>query len=174
MYRRGISPVIATVIIVAVAVAISIAVVGWIMGLWGSIAGGTESLKIYPDSYLQWKKKGEDYVLNVSIHMANTGSAAAVIYKVEILGVGTCDGTGNELTLNPGDDKWVVITNDSDVRPSNTDWGWTLADSDIVTAQIAGAGITCTVDNAPTSGSYYLIKVYTKAGNVYQANVMAK
>ena len=80
MYRKGISPVIATVIIVAVAVAISIAVVGWIMGLWGSIAGGTESLKIYPDSYIN---TSSGYV---ELHVANTGSASAVIYKIEIMG----------------------------------------------------------------------------------------
>ncbi|MEB3779426.1 MAG: DUF4352 domain-containing protein, partial [Desulfurococcales archaeon] len=49
--RQGISPVIATVIIVAVAIAIAIAVAGWIMGLWGGF-GKTESLKVFPDSYI--------------------------------------------------------------------------------------------------------------------------
>ncbi|GBF09550.1 hypothetical protein apy_12750, partial [Aeropyrum pernix] len=44
--RRGISPVIATVIIVAVAIAISIAVAGWLFGLWGSFATGSPQIQV--------------------------------------------------------------------------------------------------------------------------------
>jgi len=164
MLRRGISPVIATVIIVAVAVAISIAVVGWIMGLWGSIAGGTESLKIYPDSYIN--------VTNTTIylHIANTGSASAVIYKIEIAGVAECTASsGSEATLNPGDDLWLGANYSADK--------WLLDDEDTVLnsdIENSGKSITCTSLGTATPGAYYLVKVYTKAGNVYQANVIAK
>ncbi len=78
--RKGISPVIATVIIVAVAIAISIAVAGWLMGLWGGF-GQTESLKVFPDSYIDVGTN--TLVLNVQ----NVGGSTARIYKIEISGV---------------------------------------------------------------------------------------
>ncbi len=133
--RKGISPVIATVIIVAVAVAIAIAVVGWIMGLWGSVAGGTESIKIYPDSYLEADTTNDQTI--VHLHIKNEGSAAAVIYKVEVSGIGSAS---NTTTVAPAQD----IT------------------------------LNLTIKKACTAGGYYLVKVYTKAGNVYQANVICK
>ena len=141
MYRRGISPVIATVIIVAVAVAISIAVVGWIMGLWGSIAGGTESLKIYPDSNITGT--------TLYLHIANTGSASAVIYKIEVMGLGKA----SNLDVASGT-----------ATPSN---------GNIIIDPGNEAIVNGTVSQC-TAGAYYLVKVYTKAGNVYQANVICK
>jgi len=149
MYRRGISPVIATVIIVAVAVAISIAVVGWIMGLWGSIAGGTESLKIYPDSYLLISGSNTE----VHLHIANTGSASAVIYKVEVAGL-------DEASITDSTGEATVDTN---AGTATLDPG--IEEPDLV------ATIN---DKTCTAGAYYLVKVYTKAGNVYQANVICK
>ena len=82
--RKGISPVIATVIIVAVALAIAIAAVGWVMGIWGSVTGGTEVLKIMPDSKLYENASKNVIVL---LHIRNEGGASAVIDKIEIAGV---------------------------------------------------------------------------------------
>ena len=93
--RKGISPVIATVIIVAVALAIAIAVVGWIMGIWGAVTGGTEMLKIMPDSYIS----GTTLVL----HVKNEGGTTAIIYKIEIVGLTTITtyvSNGNTITLS--------------------------------------------------------------------------
>ncbi len=134
--RKGISPVIATVIIVAVAVAIAIAVVGWIMGLWGSVAGGTESIKIYPDSYLSADTANGQTI--VYLHIKNEGSASAVVYKVEVGGIGSVD---TDATVTPAQETTLTLT-------------------------VSG--------KACTAGGYYLVKVYTKAGNVYQANVICK
>jgi len=94
---RGISPVIATVIILAVTVAIAVAVIGWITGLWGSLTGGTEQLQIYPDTYIQVNNGS----CTLYLHVGNTGSADAVIYKVEIGGVNS---TTADNTLKPGED----------------------------------------------------------------------
>ena len=90
----GIEPIIAVVILVAVTLVIAIGVIGWIMGWWGTM-GAVESLQIYPDSYINSKDN------QLILHIKNTGSAAAVIYKVEIVGVGTAD-LGEEKTLTAG------------------------------------------------------------------------
>jgi len=76
---RGIEPIIAVVILVAITLVIAIGVIGWIMGWWGTF-GATESLQFYPDSYIQGSQ-------HVYLHLKNTGSASAVIYKVEVSGL---------------------------------------------------------------------------------------
>lgn len=103
MKRRGISPVIATVIIVAVAIAISIAVAGWLFGLWGSF-GTTEQLTVMPDTTLT---KGTDGTYTLSLHIKNTGSKSAVITKVEVVGLDT---VATEVTLAQGADTTIDIT----------------------------------------------------------------
>lgn len=92
MNRKGISPVIATVIIVAVAIAISIAVAGWLFGLWGSF-GTTEQLTVMPDSSLSSS--------TLTLHIKNTGSKSAVVTKVEIVGIGTL---ATQITVQQGSD----------------------------------------------------------------------
>ena len=143
---RGIEPIIAVVILVAVTLVIAIGVIGWIMGWWGTF-GATESLQFYPDSYIQ---VGTPSVL--VLHLKNTGSASAVIYKIEISGLTTVSSGFNfattpitatdaspEVTIGPGQEGYVVIN--------------------------AGA---------PVAGANYLVRVYTRAGNVYSVTVQAK
>lgn len=96
---RGIEPIIAVVILVAVTLVIAIGVIGWIMGWWGTM-GATESLQIYPDSILY--SNG-----TLILHIKNTGTAAAVIYKVEIVGIGAKSTTE---TLTPGEDKTLTVS----------------------------------------------------------------
>ncbi len=126
---RGISPVIATVIIVAVAVAISIAVVSWIMNVWGTISGGVEMIKIYPDSKIY--DNG-----TVVLHLKNDGSATAVISKIEVVSLGTDNKPTGDTQLEPGKDGTVK-------------------------AQVSQC----------IAGGFYLVKVYTESGNVYQAHL---
>jgi len=137
----GISPVIATVIIVAVAVAIAIAVVGWIMGIWGTF-GATESIQVMPDSAIIVT----DTTAWLSLHVKNTGSAAAVIYKIEIPGIQTFesfytstaeDATTSTIVVSPGKDATIFMKITASIIP----------------------------------GATYQVKVYTKAGNVYPATV---
>jgi len=95
--RKGISPVIATVIIVAVALAIAIAVVGWIMGIWGAVTGGTEILKIMPYSKLYNGNSTESNKYNVTVvlYIKNEGGASATITKVEVVGICTINVTAS-------------------------------------------------------------------------------
>ena len=135
---------IATIIIVAIALAITIAAVGWIMGLWGTVAGGIEYLQIFPDSYINSTGK------SIVLHVVNKGSAAAVIYKVEVMGLGTVTEfttywhgspmSTDEITVSPGDDTTFTFN----------------------------LGKEC------TEGTYYLVVIYTKAGNVYRIHLLCK
>ena len=100
---RGIEPIIAVVILVAVTLVIAIGVIGWIMGWWGTM-GAVESLQIYPDSYINTTSK------TLVLHIKNTGSATAVIYKVEIVGVGTATWDQTDKSLSPGEEEtaWTL------------------------------------------------------------------
>ncbi len=106
--RKGISPVIATVIIVAVAIAISIAVAGWLMGLWGTF-GTTESLKVMPNTTLIVNTVTNQ--ANLTLVVKNTGSKPAKITEIEIVGVAT--NTTVNAVVNPGQIvtlNWTGIT----------------------------------------------------------------
>jgi flagellin-like protein len=95
---RGIEPIIAVVILVAVTLVIAIGVIGWLMGWWGGM-GQVESLVIHPDSKLYADGR-------VVLHVENKGSAAAVIYKVEIVGAGSVN---TNKTLSPGQEAIITV-----------------------------------------------------------------
>ncbi len=144
---RGISPVIATIIILAVTVAIAIAVVGWITGLWGGLAGGTEQLVIYPDSNITIDFTGTTDVL--CLHVKNQGGDVT-ISSVEIVGIGfnatavsfntaSC-ATGGGNVISAGAEGWIYVALPGDV----------------------------------VAGTSYTVKVYTAGGNVFTAVVQAK
>jgi FlaG/FlaF family flagellin (archaellin) len=145
----GIEPIIAVVILVAVTLVIAIGVIGWLMGWWGTI-GATEQLILYGDSKLKVSDNNTVNTVTVELHVANKGSAAAVIYKVEVAGAAAsklsdkdnkiC--SNNQCTLTPGAD--VTITAE----------GFT--------------GLTI------VPGTSYVVKVYTKAGNTYQITLVAE
>ena len=94
---RGISPVIATVIIVAVAIAISVAVASWLLGLWGPFAG-YEALQVLPDSYVDLAAK------QLVLHVRNAGTEAARVYMITVNG----EPVAYEATVEPGDS--IVLT----------------------------------------------------------------
>ncbi|MEM3998835.1 MAG: archaellin/type IV pilin N-terminal domain-containing protein [Ignisphaera sp.] len=134
---KGIEPIIAVVILVAVTLVIAIGVIGWIMGWWGTM-GATESVRVYPDSYINASNKV------LYLHVKNEGSASAVIYKVEIVGVTTITtfgaATTTETTITPGQETTLTLSFNANV----------------------------------VAGTNYQVKVYTKAGNVISATVQAK
>ncbi len=105
--NKAISPILATVILIAVTLVIAIGVIGWIMGIWGTF-GTTETIQIYPDSKLYTNG-------TITLHVKNTGTATAVIYKVEIVGVGTSD--INDETLAPGQDTEISASVDGTLTP---------------------------------------------------------
>jgi len=155
LLRRGIEPIIAVVILVAVTLVIAIGVIGWIMGWWGTF-GATENLQPYPDSYIQCTPSGNSTRCILYLHLKNVGSASAVIYKIEISGVDTLSGaqadSGLTATL-----KGTVFVSTVPISPGLED--------------------TLTIPLHQTSytpGTNYLVKIYTRAGNVYSVTVQAK
>jgi flagellin-like protein len=137
LLRRGIEPIIAVVILVAVTLVIAIGVIGWIMGWWGAF-GATETLQIFPDSYIQAQAQGN----TLHLHVKNTGSAAAVIYKVEVPGVASAN---TELTVSPGQETTLQIS-------------LTLA-----TGQQFVAGTTYQVKIYTRAGNVYSVNVQARA-----------
>lgn len=105
--RSGISPVLATVIIIAVTLVIAIGVIGWIMGIWGSF-GTTESLQILPDSKLY--SNG-----TIKIHVKNTGSATAIVTGAEVVGVGEVTISSQDTTIAPGENIIISGTVDGQI-----------------------------------------------------------
>ncbi|GAB6147579.1 archaellin/type IV pilin N-terminal domain-containing protein [Stetteria hydrogenophila] len=99
-HLRGISPVVATVIIVAVAVAISIAVAGWLMGLWGTY-GNVEELSVMPDTELYANG-------TLILHLKSTGTKAAVVTKIEVVNVGST-ALANRVTLSQGEETTLSL-----------------------------------------------------------------
>jgi len=148
LLRRGIEPIIAVVILVAVTLVIAIGVIGWIMGWWGTF-GATESLQFYPDSYI-------DTSGNLHLHVKNTGSAAAVIYKVEVSGIGPA----TSASIEGG-----APTQGSIVTGGN---------AEVTVAPGAEGTIVFKIPGSPVAGANYLVKIYTRAGNVYSVTVQAK
>ena len=144
LLKRGIEPIIAVVILVAITLVIAIGVIGWIMGWWGTF-GATESLQFYPDSYISVTDN------KLYLHLKNTGSAAAVIYKIEISGVETL----------------TTTTQFSGTSPTTVAGGTIPPGTEVVLE------IPVSKDKY-TSGANYLVKIYTRAGNVYSVTVQAK
>jgi flagellin-like protein len=138
--NKAISPILATVILIAVTLVIAIGVIGWIMGIWGTF-GATETIQVFPDSSIS---SG-----TLTLHIKNTGTASAVIYKIEVVGLGTAS-----ITTVIG----VTTTTGSEV---------------IVSPGVEGT-ITASITTSAVAGTTYQVKIYTRAGNVYSATVQAK
>jgi len=92
-WRRGIEPVIAAVILIAVAIVVAVAVVGWILGLWGGLAGGSPQISItdaklcsgtstiYAAIYIRNSGSGSDKILSVLLDYGGDTYVASGIYS---------------------------------------------------------------------------------------------
>jgi len=102
---RAISPVIAMIIIVAITLAIAFAVVGWLYGIWGGLAGGTPQITITNvDGYI------ENNNIMVRVYMMNRGTAGDEILEARIVHAGeetACNGTG--YVVNAGFKGWLTF-----------------------------------------------------------------
>ena len=112
--RKGISPVIATIIIVAVAIAISIAVAGWLFHLWGGLAGGprisVSAVHVYSDGTVEFYVANNGTVSDklVSITLATpTGT-----YSVTSV---TVDSTSENLPITIEPNKYYKISGKASV-----------------------------------------------------------
>ncbi|MCE4617589.1 MAG: hypothetical protein F7C32_03290 [Desulfurococcales archaeon] len=147
MSRSGISPVIATVIIVAVAIAISIAVAGWLLGFWNvTSTEKSEGIYFYYDTYYN-STEGALY-LHIFTHLR----PEATITKVEV--------TGTNVT---GIDVYSIVDGDAYVA------------SDGIHVRV-GSDVWLRVTTSPVipAGSMVHYKVYTANGFVYWSDCLSK
>ena len=99
--KKGISPVIATVILVAVALVLAVALAGWVMGIWGGL-GSTEALYITGSV----SKVGGTVYVNATIY--NKGTSIANISKVVMYDdVGSQLTNTTSVTVQPGETKYI-------------------------------------------------------------------
>jgi len=104
--KKGISPVIATVILVAVTLVIAVAIVGWLFGLWGGLAGGSPSIQI-----TNQKLSISDTTATLEVYIRNTGGGSDKILKVELLyGDVTKEGSPDAETIPANFAGWVKVT----------------------------------------------------------------
>jgi flagellin-like protein len=128
--KKGISPVIATVIIVAVALVLAVALAGWSMGIWSTL-GSTEALYITGSI----SKVGTTVYVNVTIY--NKGTAPANITKVEMYdNAGTLLTNTTGVTVDPGASK---------------DYNYNMSSGTV------GVGRTYTVKFYTASGNVYTV-----------------
>ena len=78
--KKGISPILATVILIAVTLVVAVGVIGWVMGIWGSM-GKTETLKIISGNITL---SGGNATLYLDV--INQGTTDATIHKVVVAG----------------------------------------------------------------------------------------
>ncbi|MCD6563556.1 MAG: hypothetical protein J7K23_06525 [Thermoproteales archaeon] len=114
MDRRGISPVIATVIIVAVAIAISIAVAFWMTGIVGLFTG-FEQVQVI--SAYATGDESSGWTINVQVK--NTGTSAASVDMIFINGkplsaysgvTASPDPSSSTVSISPGSTTTFTIT----------------------------------------------------------------
>jgi len=78
--KKGISPILATVILIAVTLVIAVGVIGWVMGIWGSM-GKTETLKIISGNITL-----SGGIATLYLDVINQGTTDATIHKVVVAG----------------------------------------------------------------------------------------
>ena len=99
--KKGISPILATVILIAVTLVIAVGVIGWVMGIWGSM-GRTEMLSVTPIK-LDSISKELELLIN------NQGQITARINKIIVETLGECTITDTTKdTISPGDSQSVT------------------------------------------------------------------
>jgi len=99
--KRGISPVIATVILVAVTIVVAVAVAYWMGGI-ASLYTRYEKLEI-SSAYASWNVAGNNWT--VTVNLRNTGSADATVTGLYINGKPYNDASfgGNITITTPSD-----------------------------------------------------------------------
>jgi flagellin-like protein len=91
--KKGISPILATVILIAVTLVIAVGVIGWVMGIWGSI-GRTELLSVTPIKLDSSNNKLELLIIN-------QGQITAKINSITVEGLGPCTSQDSPV-IEPG------------------------------------------------------------------------
>ncbi|MEM4567995.1 MAG: archaellin/type IV pilin N-terminal domain-containing protein [Sulfolobales archaeon] len=97
MLNKGISPVIATVILVAVALVLAVALAGWVMGIWGTL-GATEAVQIISASLS---------TTDLNLTIVNRGNANATVISIIVENATTTltANCGLPVSVGPGESK---------------------------------------------------------------------
>jgi len=110
-WRRGIEPVIAAVILIAVAIVVAVAVVGWIIGLWGSMAGGNPQITSNPMMACVDSSRN----VKVTVYIKNSGAGSDKLISAYL------DYGGNVYTAN----RWTTKSSQTGGGTSESGTGGT-------------------------------------------------
>lgn len=138
------SNILATVVLIAVTLVLAVTVVGWVIGIWGTTGGPSESLVVTGTGAecITTQK-----VLSVRLNVNNKGTADAVITKAHILDVGAAT---------------LYEYNGQQVSSTTVTVGKGESGTLVVRAPYSEA--------CPFEVSYQ-VNLYTEAGNVYTTMV---
>jgi len=101
-YRKGLEPLIATIILIAITLVIAIAVVAWILGVFGGTVGDKEELQVFPNTSLTFQNTN----WNLSMTVRNIGSVSAQIIGITVGNV-TCSLSQSPFPIGSGEIKLV-------------------------------------------------------------------
>ncbi|NWG09106.1 MAG: hypothetical protein HXX80_02135 [Nitrososphaerales archaeon] len=101
--KKGISPVIASIILIAITIAIAIAVAGWVFGLFGAYGGGA-AIKVVSVTY------GGTVDDDIDIEFANSGATDDSVTSID--NIGTVTVTNPATTTIPQNDPSTILTFD--------------------------------------------------------------
>lgn len=134
------SNILATVVLIAVTLVLAVATVGWVIGLWGTTGGPSESLVV---TGTEAECIVAEKILSVKLNVNNKGTADAVINKAYIPGIGGAT---------------LYEYNGNQVSGTTATVGKGESGTLVVRASYSEA--------CPSEVSYQ-VNVYTQAGNVY-------
>jgi len=155
--KRGLSPVIATVILISVTIVVAVSVAYWM----GSIASGYttfEQIEL-PTVYARWDSSLTRW--NVTIELKNTGSADATIDNIFINGIPLKDYTSGRIWLSYDSENLTTSSALASISIPIT-----KGSSKTLLLQIERNS-----DDGFTSGTRIDIKLHTAAGREYPAQV---
>ena len=155
--KKGLSPVIATVILISVTIVVAVSVAYWM----GSIASGYttfEQIEL-PTVYARWDSSLTRW--NVTIELKNTGSADATIDNIFINGIPLKDYTSGRIWLSYDSENLTTSSALASISIPIT-----KGSSKTLLLQIERNS-----DDGFTSGTRIDIKLHTAAGREYPAQV---
>lgn len=108
--NKAISPILATVILIAVTLVIAIGVIGWIMGVWGTLGGPSESLVVVGGPATCYNDTTDTKKISFNLTITNKGTADANISRVEVLGISGKASITPSTLISRGNSSDVTVT----------------------------------------------------------------
>jgi len=163
--KKGISPVITTVIIVAVGIAVAIAVALWMSGLVATFTR-VEKLEV-TGTYAIVPAAGTSWEVHITVK--NTGAADATITSIMINGIPVSDPSATGVTSADV----VVGSTTYDMKTPGTSAPVSVGDSAAITIKLTKSIPPATIGSTKlTSGITLNIVIHTAAGRDYPTSVV--